>query len=250
MKAIILAAGIGNRLGEHAANKPKSMLEFDGKSLLQRHIEILLANQIHDITIVTGYESALLEEPLKDSRENINFINNPHYTEGSIISLNCARDVLLNEPHYILMDADVLYDQLILERLINTNIDNCFLLDQDFIHGDEPVKLCINEKGHIIEFRKQLADDLDYKIIGESVGFFKFNKEIGKLIVNRIEDYLSNADNDAPYEEVLRDLLLEDPKQFGYEDITGLSWIEIDFPEDIMRAETEILPRLSQNKMI
>ena len=249
MKAIILAAGIGNRLGEHAANKPKSMLEFDGQSLLQRHIDILLANRIKDITIVTGFGAQMLMAHLKDSGANIRYINNSRYTEGSIISLYSAKEILLNEPEHILMDADVLYDQLILERLINTDINNCFLMDRGFIPGDEPVKLCINDQGHIIEFRKQLAEDLKYSIIGESVGFFKFNQEIGKLIVARIEEYLSNADNDAPYEEVLRDLLLNNPGQFGYEDVTGLAWIEIDFPEDIKRAETEILPRLSQTKV-
>ncbi len=249
MKAIILAAGIGNRLGNRAENKPKSLLEFNGKSLLQRHIEILLANNIRDIIIVTGYQSKLLMEHLRNAGGNIRFVNNPRYTEGSIISLQCALNVITNEPEFILMDADVLYDPLILERLINTEIENCFLLDRNFIPGDEPVKLCINDQGNIVEFRKQLAESLNYDTIGESVGFFKFSNQTGKQIVNCIEEYLSNDDNDAPYEEVLRDLVLKFPEQFGYEDITELAWIEIDFPEDINRAETEILPRLSQNKM-
>ena len=248
MKAIILAAGIGNRLAEQSKNKPKSLLEFDGKSLLERHIEILLANHINDIIIVTGYESEIIIDHLNEIPAKIQFINNPRYTEGSIISLGCARDILDNETGFILMDADVLYDQQILERLINSDINNCFLLDQDFIPGDEPVKLCINKQGHIIEFRKQIAEDIDFNVIGESVGFFKFNNAIGKRIINRIDEYLADNDNDAPYEEVLRDLLLEDPGCFGYEDITGLAWIEIDFPEDITRAKTEILPNLSQTK--
>ncbi len=66
MKAIILAAGIGNRLGNYAEKKPKSLLEFDGKSLLKRHIEILLANKIDALTIVTGYESELIKAHLAD----------------------------------------------------------------------------------------------------------------------------------------------------------------------------------------
>ena len=49
---------------------------------------------------------------------------------------------------------------------------------------------------------------------------------------------------EEPYEEAIRDLLLETPDAFGYEDITGLPWIEIDFPEDIQRAQNEILPQL------
>lgn len=249
MKAIILAAGIGNRLGEQSKNKPKSLLEFDEESLLKRHVQILLANQINDISIVTGYESEMIIDHLEDLPGNIQYINNPRYTEGSIISLGCAREILANEPDFILMDADVLYDQKILKQLINSNINNCFLLDRNFIPGDEPVKLCINKQGNIIEFRKQLPLDIEYDIIGESVGFFKFDNIMGKRIINRIDEYLADNNSEAPYEEVLRDLLLETPESFGYEDISGLAWIEIDFPEDIARAKNHILPRLSQNKV-
>ena len=247
MKAIILAAGIGNRLGEACANKPKSLLEFAGKSLLQRHIDILMANNINDITIVTGYQSEMIKNHLTDSSANINFIFNDRFTEGSIISLACAQEILCNEPEFILMDADVLYDQEMIHRLVNTTVENCLLLDQDFIPGDEPVKICVNKDGHINEFRKQVANDLDYAIQGESVGFFKFTKFIGAALLNRIQDYLTKGKNDTPYEEAIRDLLFVYPEQFAYEDVTGVPWIEIDFPEDITRAKQDILPKININ---
>ena len=108
MKAIILAAGIGNRLGEYSNNKPKGLLEFNGKSLLQRHIEILKAKNINDIIIVTGFQSQMIVEHLDDSPLSIHYIHNELYTEGSILSLGCSREILLNESEIILMDADVL----------------------------------------------------------------------------------------------------------------------------------------------
>lgn len=249
MKTIILAAGIGNRLRDHSGNKPKSLLEFDGKSLLKRHIEILLANQVHEIIVVTGYESEMIMNHLDGSDVPINYIYNKRYTEGSIISLGCAREMLINEPEFILMDADVLYDQEMIRRLTKTKIKNCFLLDRDLVPGEEPVKICVDNNGNINEFRKQVAEDLDYDIQGESVGFFKFNNVIGKSLVDRIDDYLAKGENNTPYEEAIRDLLLEDPSQFGFEDVTGIPWIEIDFPEDIERAQKEILPKLSQEQL-
>ena len=245
MKAIILAAGIGNRLGDHAAEKPKSLLAFDGKSLLQRHIEILSVNHIDEITIVTGYKSEQLQAHLQGQIIPINYIYNDRFTEGSSISLRCAYEIMLSEPEFILMDADVLYDQEMIQRLINTNISNCLLLDRDFIPGEEPVKICVDNQGHIIEFRKHIADELDYTIQGESVGFFKFSKLIGTSLLGRIDDYLAKGENNTPYEEAIRDLLLIYPEQFGYEDVTGVPWIEIDFPEDIERAQNEIIPKLS-----
>lgn len=245
MKAIILAAGIGNRLGEASANKPKSLLEFDGKSLLKRHIDILIDNQIEELTIVTGYQSELIEEHLQDSGLPINYIYNDRFTEGSIISLNCAQEILFSEPEFLLMDADVLYDAEMIERLLMTKTENCLLLDRDFIPGDEPVKICVNKEGMINEFRKEVAEDLEYEIQGESVGFFKFNKLIGTSLLARINDYLSKGENDTPYEEAIRDLIKTYPEQFGYEDVTGVPWIEIDFPEDILKAKNEILPNIN-----
>lgn len=245
MKAIILAAGIGNRLGESSANKPKSLLEFEGKSLLKRHIDILIENQIEELTIVTGYQSEMIETHLQDSALPINFIYNDKFTEGSIISLNCAQEILFNEPEFILMDADVLYDSEMIKRLVNTEIENCLLLDRDFIPGDEPVKICVDKNGRINEFRKKVADNLQFEIQGESVGFFKFNKLIGTSLLGRINDYLSRGENDTPYEEAIRDLIKTYPEQFGYEDVTGVPWIEIDFPEDIERAKNEILPNIN-----
>ncbi|MGB1801332.1 MAG: NTP transferase domain-containing protein [Gammaproteobacteria bacterium] len=245
MKAIILAAGIGNRLGESSANKPKSLLEFEGKSLLKRHIDILIENQIEELTIVTGYQSEMIEAHLQDSALPINFIYNDRFTEGSIISLNCAQEILFNEPEFILMDADVLYDAEMIKRLVNTKIENCLLLDRGFIPGDEPVKICVDKNGRINEFRKKIDNNLEFEIQGESVGFFKFNKLIGTSLLGRISDYLSKGENDTPYEEAIRDLIKTYPEQFGYEDVTGVPWIEIDFPEDIERAKNEILPNIN-----
>ncbi len=246
MKAIILAAGIGNRLGNSVGDKPKSLMQFNNESLLQRHIKVLKENKINDVTLVVGYNADMIKQHLSDSSMNISFIDNPRFKEGSLVSLGCARDILLNETQFILMDADVLYHNDIIKQLVDSERANCFLLDRDFIPGDEPVKLCIDKKNNIIEFRKQIADDLNYEIQGESVGFFKFDNIVGNLLVERIDDYLAKGENDTPYEEAIRDLLLEDPTKFSYEDITGIPWIEIDFPEDIERAKNEILPAIKK----
>ncbi len=245
MQAIILAAGIGNRLGEDSGNRPKSLLEFGGKSLLQRHINVLLENAVTEITIVVGYMADVIMEHLKDAPAKINYIQNPRYTEGSIISLGCAESILLNAPEFLLMDADVLYEPEILKRLIDTKLQNCILIDREFMPGDEPVKVCIDKHNRIIEFRKQPASDLEINTMGESVGFFKFNGDIGNMLYARIQHYLDIGENETPYEEAIRDCLQQNPELFGYEDITGMPWIEIDFPEDIIRARTSILPEIS-----
>jgi choline kinase len=142
------------------------------------------------------------------------------------------------------MDADVLCHAGILETLARTSVPNCFLLDRDYEPGDEPVKLCIRA-GRVVEFRKQVPRDLDFDVQGESVGFFRFAPAMAAALADRCQHYVDTGRSRDPYEEAIRDLALESPAQFGYEDITGLPWIEIDFPADVARARDEILPRLA-----
>lgn len=247
MKTLLLAAGIGERLGEASANQPKCLLEFAGKTLLQRHLGILRHLGINEIIIITGYRSDLVEQEISrtGNDEDIRIVRNPDYRKGSIISMLLGLQALENEPDFILMDADVLYDYRILERLLKSPYQNCFLLDREFELDEEPVKLCVRN-GQLIEFRKKIADNLKFDYQGESVGFFRFNNATADKLIQSARNYLGRGEDNQPYEECIRDLLLVDPDHFGFEDITGLEWIEIDFPEDIERANNDILPRILQ----
>jgi choline kinase len=245
MKVIILAAGIGNRLGKYSNDNPKSLLEFDGKSLLKRHIEILKELYVEEIVIITGYKSEMIVEHLNDASIPIRFIFNERYAEGSIISLGCAYDILTNESDFILMDADVLYDKNILSRLFETKNKNCFLLDRNFESGDEPVKICVDKNGIINEFRKKISANHTYDFQGESVGFFKFDASVGKSLASVINECIERGETEMPYEDAIREVLFKFPERFGFEDISGLPWIEIDFPDDIERATHEILQKIS-----
>lgn len=245
MKAIILAAGVGRRLGKDGQNQPKCLLKFNGKSLLERHLNYLRHCQIDELVIAVGYESQKIQEEIKAlGAENwVSTVYNPDYTKGSVISLWAVRQHLAAGDDILLMDADVLYDRSIIERLVKTNIPNCFLLDRNFEPGDEPVKLCVRDN-ELVEFRKQLALGLVYDFAGESVGFFRFGSTVAHRLAIRTEQYVADGLENEPYEEVIRDLLLETPETFGYEDITGLPWLEIDFSQDIERAQNDILPQI------
>ena len=245
MKAIILAAGVGRRLGKDGEIQPKCLLRFNGKSLLERHLDYLCYCQIDTVAIAVGYQAEMIQDEIKrvGAETWVTTIYNPDYTQGSLISLWTLREHLAAGEDLLLMDADVLYDRHIIERLVKTDIPNCFLLDRDFEPGDEPVKLCVHN-GQLIEFRKQVAPTLVYDFSGESVGFFRFDGAIAHRLAACTERYVAEGRYEEPYEEAIRDLLLDAPEVFGYEDITGLPWIEIDFPEDIQRAQNKILPQL------
>ena len=248
MRAIILAAGVGQRLSSLGTEQgPKCLLEFGGCSLLERHVRILHGLGVREISVVVGYQSQRIDHALKElpmARRPL-LLQNESFTEGSVISLHTAARQLKSGGPVILMDADVLYDWQLLARLVESPIANCLLLDRGYEPGDEPVKICLRANT-LVEFRKRLAPDLRYDSCGESVGFFKFSAAIARRLAARVQAYVEAGRRDQPYEEPLRDVLLDRPQDFGFEDVTGMPWIEIDFPQDIERARGAILPRLRE----
>jgi choline kinase len=83
-----------------------------------------------------------------------------------------------------------------------------------------------------------------YDIRAEWVGFAKLSAETAERLALTIERYIDDSRVDVMFENALRDVILEAPDVFGFEDITGLPWIEIDFADDVLRARSEILPRV------
>jgi len=118
-------------------------------------------------------------------------------------------------------------------------------MDRDFEDGDEPVKLCL-KGGRPVEFRKKASGS--YDMVGESVGFFRLAPAVAAALARAAQSYVDAGRLDEPYEEAIRDVLLAGGAgPFGWEDVTGLPWIEIDFPDDVRRAREEIMPCLDDD---
>lgn len=246
MHAIILAAGRGSRLAEHLPpGQPKCLLRFGGRSLLERHLGLLYRCGVRQVDLVIGYQADRIIEHVGQlhSRPDVAFHFNPRYEQGSAISLWAARETLTAGSDILLMDADVLYHPAILSRLIHSAQQNCFLLDRNFIAGDEPVKIAVRD-GLMVDFRKHLEPRLRYDYAGESVGFFRLGPACAGRMAAECARFNAEGLADAPHEEALRNVLLADPSSFAFEDVSGLPWIEIDFPEDIIRAREQILPAI------
>ena len=161
-----------------------------------------------------------------------------------MLSVHVAADALRRGGDVLLMDADVLYDARIMQALAGGAASgNRILIDRDFEAGDEPVKVCVRD-GIPVELRKQLAPELHYDTIGESVGFFRFDERGARRFADLVADYVDSGRANLPHEETLRDLILERSQVFQIIDVTGSPWVEIDFPADVERAAREVLPQL------
>jgi choline kinase len=244
MKALMLAAGMGTRLsGFDDSASPKSLLRFGGKSLLERHVGILRELGVEELVIVVGYHAEEIEDEIAaiGAGDFVRFLHNPRYREGSVVSMWTARELLREGGPVLFMDADVLYDKAIIQRMLATTQETCLPYDRDFEEGDEPVKFCLRD-GVPVEFRK-IIDEVAFDLVGEWVGFIRMSPDFAADLAVAVTPYAEGGDVNAPYEEAVRDLLLGDHNEIVAAcDITGLPWIEIDFPEDVVRAEQEILP--------
>jgi choline kinase len=163
---------------------------------------------------------------------------------GSVLTLHTAADGMTRGGDVLVMDADVLYDERIIDALLaGGHSVNRLLIDRDFEDGEEPVKLCLRG-GVPVELRKQLAAGIGYDAIGESVGFFRFTPAAARRLAALVAGYVASGRAQMPHEEAVRDLIIERSQRIEVVDVTGAPWIEIDYSEDVLRAANEVLPRL------
>lgn len=248
MKALMLAAGLGRRLfGDDNDDLPKALLRFEGKTLLHRHIEILRDFGIDELVMVVGHRKedllAEVEAVLTAGAAPEGFVRsifNPRYKEAPILSLWTAADELRKGDETLFMDADVLYHPEMMKRLITSPMENCFVMDSNLDEGEDPVMVCIRD-GELVDFGKLITGDFDE--IGEWPGFLKMSPDIAVKLADTAQAFVDRGEIEATYEPAMREVLVSQPAgTFGYEDISDVPWIEIDFPSDLLRAEKIILP--------
>jgi choline kinase len=214
-------------------------------SLLERHLQMLETAGVTEVVLALGFQPESVQAELARINwpHEVETVLNTRYDLGSVLTVHTVAEALTRGGDVLLMDADVLYDERILSALVAGETVNRLLIDRDFEAGDEPVKLCLKD-GVPVELRKQLAVNLEYDTIGESVGFFRFRQETAERFAQIVAGYIDSGRANLPHEEAVRDLLLERSQVFDTADVTGAPWIEIDFPNDVARATTEILPQL------
>jgi choline kinase len=237
------------RLKSAFGDRPKILLEFGGKSLLERHAQHLRKVGVEQLTIVTGYQHQLIEQSLPPLQQHygleIEQFINPNFTEGSILSLATSIPLLQllaqNNQPVLLMDGDVLYPTEILRQLVHSPHRTALLIDREYSTADDDPVLVPIANGRPFDFVKKWQGEAEQ--IGESIGFFKVSPEDLPDLINFTQSMSTGKGRSASYDDVLRKLV--QAGRFGHEDVTGLPWTEIDFPEDVDRANREVLPAIT-----
>ena len=228
MKAVILAAGFGRRLDDSGVGRPKCLLEFEGRTLLDRMLDALGQAGVRDVVVVVGYAAPLVQEAIA-CRSGVRSVLNPDFRKGAIVSLWSAREELDDE--LLIMDADVLFPPLMLQRLVGSPHRNCFLLDRR-TEDDGEAMLLMARQGRVHDIRRRRRDGFD--TYGESVGFLKLEAGAARLLRRLLEQAVREGRELCEHEELYPALMQQ--YWIGYEEVDDLCWLEIDFPEDVERA--------------
>jgi L-glutamine-phosphate cytidylyltransferase len=231
-RAVILAAGNGKRMGRLTADRPKAMLEVDGRSLIQRALDALASCGVVDVTVVAGYQQARLRDHLGS---RVRFVENARYREtNSLYSLWLARDVLLRGA--VVMNSDLLVSPELLLRLIASPTQDAMLIDEMSALDDETMKVT-TWQGFAVDFGKDLPP---WEAHGENVGVLKFGARGGARLVAHLDALVEAGEVNAWAPLAFRALAQEWPLRAIATD--GLPWTEIDFPADLDRAWEIVSP--------
>lgn len=243
MQAIILAAGMGKRLGDLTRNNTKCMVEVNGVKLIDRMLSQLSALPLSRIIIVTGYQGDNLKKhikstPIYDNIE-IEFIKNPIYDKtNNIYSLYLAKDLLM-EDDTLLLESDLIVEDTVIKDLMNHSEQDLALVDkyQSWMDG---TMLRIDEDRKILNFiPKEAFRYEDTNIYYKTVNIYKFSKSFSiNQYVPFLEAYSKVMGNNEYYEQVLRVLVLLKNSTIKALPIEGKKWYEIDDIQDLDIAST------------
>lgn len=241
MQAIILAAGMGKRLKELTSNATKCMVKVNGVTLAQRTLSSLDRQGLSRIVVVIGYEGQKLKEYIETLQLNtpIVYVDNPvYYKTNNIYSLYLAKDYLMEEDT-LLLESDIIFEDRVLERLIEDPYPSLALVAKYESWMDGTV-VRLDDDDNILDFLGK--KNFDFKDVDEyykTVNIYKFSKAFSNShYVPFLEAYCKALGNNEYYEQVLKVITFLDKPELKACRLDGERWYEIDDEQDLNIAES------------
>jgi len=246
-KALIVAAGLGSRLKNHTKNLPKCMLDFGGKTLLQRQIESYKTSGIENINIIRGYKKN------KINYKRLNYFHNPDYKDNNILNSIFYAEKILNG-NIIISYSDILFDSHVVKRLLESEHDISVVVDIDWRgyyvnREDHPLSeaenVIFNSNNEVVKIGKIAAEKEE--VHGEFIGMIKLNHrgaEIFKQNFHRVKDLYWNKPFQRAkiFQKAYLTDMIQELTDIGIKVhcvIIEKGWKEIDTVEDYQKAIKE-----------
>ena len=241
MQAIILAAGMGKRLGELTKDNTKCMVPVNGVRLIDRMLTQLSALKLNRVVIVVGYEGEKLINYIGNRYDDIlkiEYVHNPIYDKtNNIYSLALAKQQMM-EDDTILLESDLIFDSKLLEMIIDNPHPNLALVAKYETWMDGTM-VRISEDNDILNFiPKKSFRYSDIDLYYKTVNIYKFSREFScTQYVPFLEAYSKAMGNNEYYEQVLRILTALECSDLKALPIEDVNWYEIDDVQDLDIAE-------------
>lgn len=251
MKAIILVAGTGNRLGDFGKSIPKCLIQIGEKTIIEYQIEALQSNNIDDISVVVGYYADKVKEILKN--KDVKFYLNKNYGKtGMLESLFCAKEELNDD--LILLYGDVIFKADLIKKLLENKDDFCLVVDREkkIIHRAEEateeyhggkIKKGSTKVNIVDGIVKKISKDLPpEEASAEYIGISKFSKKAVEIIYQRVKELIDSGEiKKYPSPSYLFRWLIDNGNDIHVVYTDGLLYEEIDYEKDLEKAKKKFV---------
>lgn len=236
IQAVILAAGRGSRLNGTIDNRAKCLADVGGRPLIEHQLAMLGRAGIRRVAVVIGYRARAVREVVGNQAE---FFHNPAWARtNSLYSLHLCREWVTGA--LLVMNCDVLLQPAVLDRLLQSS-GSAFAYDSSSGTDEEHMKVELDGE-YLNAIGKRMVAERSQ---GENVGILYFEKRAARLLFREAAMLLAARNRRmwlaAAVQEVARYVPLRAI------DVADLSWIEIDFPQDLERARRVVWPSISRS---
>jgi choline kinase len=234
MKAIILSAGQGSRLGHLVDDRPKCLIDFNGRTLLDRQLDTLAANSIDEAVVVTGFQDELVTQAVaaRSGGPVVTTVFNPFYkVADNTGSLYMAREALAGD--CLVWNGDTLVSNALMAKVVgNQQPGICVTVDRKADGYDDDDMKVVEEGGRLKEIGKRIAKGVN----AESIGLLAFRDGGAERFRDAIEREMRTPEGTTVwYLRVIH--YLAQQSDVWTLDISGEQWGEVDFPEDVHAAQ-------------
>ena len=237
MKAIILSAGQGSRLGHLTDDRPKCLIEFGGKSLLDWQLDTLVANGVDEAVVVTGFRDDQIEAVLarRGGEPKVRTVFNPFYkVADNLGSLYMVRGELAGD--CLVWNGDTLVSNALMARVVGDDTHGiCVTIDRKPAYDDDDMKVIADADGRLRAIGKRITEGVN----AESIGLLAFRGGGAERFAEAIDRAMRTSEGTTIwYLRVIHHLAQNG--EVRTLDINGEEWGEVDFPEDVGPAEAMV----------
>ncbi|MDR1487490.1 MAG: phosphocholine cytidylyltransferase family protein [Deltaproteobacteria bacterium] len=245
MKAVILAAGRGSRLGPHCADIPKCLVELAGKPLLLWQLEALAKAGINDVIVVAGYKSEKIHDFLSASSVKFNVVENDRWFETNMLSSLLCASKLASEDDAIVSYSDIVYPSRHIEKLMKNRHSIAITYDVDWYklwslrNNQNPLadaETFRQKDGELLEIGGK-PENLD-QAQGQYMGLIKLTVSGWRTWLTGCADLGERVDKTDMTSFISR--LLKENHSVGATSVEG-AWCEVDTDKDLELYEKALL---------